>query len=331
MLTFGLIGCGRIGARHAALIPRHGRLVAVCDIDPAALEALGTEPGVTRYAHMSDMLAKERLDVAVICTPNGLHAEQSIAALRAGCHVLCEKPMAIRTADARAMIEASRQAERRLFVVKQNRYNPPVMELKRMLERGMLGTILSIQVNGFWNRPNGYYAHSWHGTTEMDGGMLYTQFSHFIDLVQWLFGMPQATRAILSNANHVGVMPTEDQAIIMMSFPEGLQAGLHFTVNAHGRNMEGSITVFGSRGTVKVGGPYLNEWVYQDVDGYEAPSMPRGNPANDYGAWSGSMSNHDKVYENLLAVLSGNADMDVTAEDGLRTVEIIERIYQTKD
>jgi UDP-N-acetyl-2-amino-2-deoxyglucuronate dehydrogenase len=331
MLSFGLIGCGRIGVRHAALIPRYGRLEAVCDVDQARLEQLTGDAGVRKYREMSELLAAERLDVLVVCTPNGLHAAQSIAALRSGSHVLCEKPMAIRSTDARAMVDAAERSGRKLFVVKQNRYNPPVVELRRLLDKGLLGTILSVQVNGYWNRPAAYYGHGWHGTRELDGGMLYTQFSHFIDLLQWLFGMPDQVKAMLANANHRGIMPTEDQAIISMSFPGGMQAGLHFTVNAHGRNMEGSITVFGSKGTVKVGGPYLNEWVYQDVEGYEAPVIPRGNPANDYGAWSGSMSNHDKVYANLLDVLAGRATMDVTAEDGLRTVEIIESIYQSKD
>lgn len=328
MFSFGLVGCGRIGARHAALIPAVGRLVAVCDTDPARLAPFRVHDGPELHTDLDAMLASRTPDVVAICTPNGLHASQSIAALRAGCHVLCEKPMALSTKDAQAMNDAARAAERHLLVVKQNRYNPPVAALKTLLDEGRLGRLLSVQVNGFWNREADYYADSWHGSMDLDGGMLFTQFSHFIDLVQWFLGEPERIRASMSNTRHRGVISTEDQALAIFDYPDGLQVGLHFTVNAHARNMEGSITVFGEKGTVRIGGQYLNLLEYQDIEGQAIEGLAPGSGANDYGRYQGSMSNHDKVYENLVKVLKGVARPDVTGDDGSRTVRIIERMYE---
>jgi len=274
------------------------------------------------------MLAAHAPDVVVICTPNGLHAEQTINALHAGCHVLCEKPMAIRAEDARAMIDAAKEAGRMLFVVKQNRYNPPVAALKQLIDEGRLGRLLSVQVNGFWNREDDYYKDSWHGSKALDGGMLFTQFSHFIDILQWILGEPEHICSRMANTRHRGVIGTEDQALAIFDYPDGLQVGLHFTVNAHARNMEGSITVFGEKGTLRVGGQYLNLLEYQDIDGARLEALPHGGPANDYGNYQGSMSNHDKVYENLLSVLKSGGEPDVTGDDGYRTVRIIERMYE---
>jgi UDP-N-acetyl-2-amino-2-deoxyglucuronate dehydrogenase len=285
---------------------------------------------VGRYQSLKDLLVSEKdLDMAVIATPNGLHAQQSIEVLNAGKHVLCEKPMAINTGDAQAMINAARNSGRHLLVVKQNRYNPPVQELKRLLDGGRLGKVLSIQINAFWNRMPAYYKDSdWRGSLELDGGTLYTQFSHFVDLMIWLFGDLKDVKGFRSNSNHKGLIEFEDQGVVAFQFEAGVLGTFHYTVNAYEQNMEGSITVFGEKGTVKVGGAYLNEMTYLKVEGVEMVenSLEAKGP-NRYPGYQGSMSNHPMVYDDLVRLMNGETSSLATPEEGLRTVQAIEKIY----
>ncbi|MCU0334310.1 MAG: Gfo/Idh/MocA family oxidoreductase [Chitinophagaceae bacterium] len=328
-LRFALIGCGRIGQRHADIMASMGALVAVCDIDEEKCRQLAKRHAALPFA-CADRLWQElqgNIDVAVICTPNGLHAAQSIAALRAGCHVLCEKPMALTMADAREMMTVARKAARHLWVVKQNRFNPPVQAVKQLLQEGRLGQIYSVQLNGFWNRPADYYEKSWKGTLELDGGTLFTQFSHFIDLLVWFFGPFVPEHACLQNLGHTQSMEFEDTGIVTGRFESGALLGIHYTVNAYRHNMEGSIAIFGEKGTIKIGGQYLNELDYQSLEGEPVSGLPAGNPPNQYGSYTGSMSNHPEVYRNLLMVLAGNGQMINSIEEAAATVEAIERIY----
>lgn len=328
-LRFGIVGCGRIGQRHAEHVHRAGQLVAVCDIDINKASQLAQQHQCKAYASLSEMLDSCKIDIVSICTPNGLHAEQSIQSLRSGCHVLCEKPMAITSYDCEEMIKEAEKANRKLFIVKQNRFNPPVAELKRVIEEGKLGKILSVQLNCFWNRNEAYYANSWKGTKDLDGGTLFTQFSHFIDLLYWLFGDIKETKAFLKNSNHQGIIEFEDQGVVALEFYNGVQATIHYTVNSFQKNMEGSITVFGQMGTVKVGGQYLNELEYQQINNYTIGELPKGNAPNHYGEYVGSMSNHDKVYDNIIEVMNGKASIATSGFEGLKTVEIIEKIYKS--
>lgn len=267
-------------------------------------------------------------DVVVVCTPNGLHAEHSIAALDAGFHVLCEKPMAIKTEDCARMIEAADRMKKSLFIVKQNRFNPPVVAVKKALEEKRLGKIYSIQLNCFWNRGADYYADSWKGTKDLDGGTLFTQFSHFIDLLYWMFGEVKNAHALLRNFHHQGIIGFEDTGVVTLEFVNGIIGTLNYTVNSHEKNMEGSLTIFGEKGTVKIGGQYLNELEYQNIEGYEIIGLSSGNPPNHYGHYVGSMSNHDKVYENLIDVLQNGGTIATGGFEGMKTVEIIEGIYR---
>ena len=183
-ISFALIGCGRIAQRHAALIATKGRLAGVCDIIKEKADSLAAAYQVKAWYSIDDLLSGEKdIDVVVICTPNGLHAIHAVKALQAGFHVLCEKPMAIRASDCGIMIQAAEKANRRLFIIKQNRYNPPVVAVKQAVDEGRLGKIYSLQLNCFWNRNENYYKNSWKGTQDLDGGTLFTQFSHFIDLL----------------------------------------------------------------------------------------------------------------------------------------------------
>jgi len=328
-LKFGIVGCGRIGQRHAEHIQAVGELVAVCDTVREKAKQLAEKYKVSCYEDMEEMFrADPKIDVISVCTPNGLHAEQSIKALKAGFHVLCEKPMALSVKDCSAMIQAAEKANRRLFIVKQNRFNPPVIAVKNLIDEDKLGKIYSVQLNCFWNRNAEYYENSWKGTKDLDGGTLYTQFSHFIDLLYWFFGDVETVSAYTGNLHHQGLIEFEDTGVVSLKFSNGVLGRINYTVNAYKKNMEGSLTIFGEKGTVKIGGQYLNELEYQSLETGAITDLPPGNPPNNYGQYVGSMSNHDKVYQNLVSVLDGHGTIATSGLEGLKTVEIIEKIYQ---
>jgi predicted dehydrogenase len=328
-LKFAIIGCGRIAERHAVQISRIGYLEAVCDNVSSKAIRLGQKYNSKIYTDYDELLRKENeLDVIAICTPNGLHAEHSIKAFKKGVHVLCEKPMAITVYDCGEMIKEAEKANKRLFVVKQNRYNPPVKAIKEALDENRLGRIYSIQLNCFWNRNAEYYNQSdWKGTVNLDGGALFTQFSHFIDLLYWMFGDIKRTESITRNFNHNGIIEFEDTGVVIVEFYNGVIGTINYTVNSYSKNMEGSLTIFGEYGTVKIGGQYLNELEYQNIKDYKITNLPEGNPPNNYGQYVGSMSNHDKVYKNVVDVLQNKGTIGTNGFEGLKTVEIIDKIY----
>jgi predicted dehydrogenase len=327
-LQFAVVGCGNIGKRHAEQIQSIGKLVAVCDIIRSKAEELGKKFGAGSFSSIEELFAQKKdIDVAVICTPNGLHAQHSVISLRAGCHVLCEKPMAIKSADCLVMIQEAEKADKHLFIVKQNRFNPPVVEVKKLLDEKKLGNVYSIQLNCFWNRDAGYYENSWKGTMELDGGTLFTQFSHFIDLLYWMFGDVTKVKVFTKNFAHKNIIQFEDTGVVILEFENGAIGAINYTVNSFQKNMEGSLTIFGEKGTVKIGGQYLNVLEYQQIQDHVIPSLPAGNKANEYGFYQGSMSNHDKVYQNLVDVIQNNAVIAANSNDGLKTVQIIEKIY----
>ncbi len=327
---FGIVGCGRIAQRHAEHIAKAGILTAVCDIDASRATALAEKYSIPAFESLAGMLeANPDMDVVSVCTPNGLHAEHSIQALKAGMHVLCEKPMALSVKDCSSMIHAAERANKRLFIVKQNRFNPPVEAVKNLIDEGKLGKIFSVQLNCFWNRNEDYYKNSWKGTRDLDGGTLYTQFSHFIDLLYWFVGDVDSVSAFTGNYDHQGQIEFEDTGVAILKFQNGAIGTINYTVNAFKKNMEGSLTLFAENGTIKIGGQYLNELEYQSLAGSPITNLPPGNPANNYGQYFGSMSNHDKVYQNLISVLNGQGAIATSGLEGLKTVEIIERIYKS--
>jgi len=324
---FAIIGCGRIAKRHAELISKVGRLAAVCDTDMEQAMEFSKEYHANVYFSLEKLLENEpEVEVVCVCTPNGLHAEHSIRSLRANKHVLCEKPLSIHSKDAHLMVEAANISGKKLFVVKQNRYNPPVEAVKKLLTEDRLGNIFSFQVNCFWNRPKQYYSNSWKGTKVQDGGALYSHFSHFIDLIYWFLGDVKEVRSITRNYEHSSI-ETEDTGVVMLEMLNGAIGTLNYTVNSFLKNMEGSFTIFGERGTVKIGGQYLNELEYQCIDGEPISGIETGKPANAYGFYQGSMSHHPKVYENLLRALQEPGYEFASGLEALKTVEIIEKIY----
>ncbi len=328
-IKFGIIGCGKIANRHASHVSHMGSLTAVYDKDSDKAVKLSEKFGSRCFGSLEEFLENGDMDVVAVCSPNGLHATHTIQSLQAGHHVLCEKPMAINSSDCEEMIKAAERANRRLFIVKQNRFNPAVDVVKQKLDNGDLGKILSIQVNCFWNRNFAYYQDSdWKGTKNLDGGTLFTQFSHFIDLLYWTIGDIEEVYALTSNYIHQEVMEFEDTGVIALRSKNNVLGTINYTVNAFARNMEGSFTIFGERGTVKIGGQYLNKLEYQSLEGEEIKELPPGNPANEYGEYQGSMSNHNRVYQNVIDVLNGQGSVATNGSEGLKTVEIIEKIYK---
>ena len=333
-LRFAIIGCGKIGRRHAQHIHKYANLSAVCDIDISKADKLRSEYGAISFTSLELLLNSDSIfDVAVICTPNGIHAEQTIACLRKHKHVVCEKPMALKASDCRAMIAAAEKSGKQLFVVKQNRYNPPVVELKNLMDKNFLGTISSVQLNCFWNRTESYYKEdSWRGTKSLDGGVLFTQFSHFIDLLLWLMNDDvSAIKSMTNNFQHAGIIEFEDTGVVMLRFEGGSIGSIHYTINSYRKNMEGSITLFGEKGTVKIGGEYLNRIAYEEIEGVTLASIQNGAISNDYGTYQGSMSNHGLFYENVIDVLEHGGTITTNAAEAMKTVDLIERIYASID
>lgn len=328
-LRFAIIGCGKIAARHAAEIIKQGQLVAVCDIIKEKADELASEVSCTPYYSIEDLFSKEsNIDVVSICTPNGLHAEHTMLSLKAGSNVLCEKPLCITAADGNKMIATAKEYNKKLFVVKSTRYNPSLAALKKIMDKNTLGKLYSFQLNCFWNRPAQYYANSWKGSLALDGGSLFTQFSHYVDALLWLLGDVENISGFRKNIAHKGIIEFEDTGVVALEMKNGMTGGINWSLNTFKKNMEVSLTIIAEKGSIKIGGQYMNEIEYQFIDNATL-EVERDGSANDYGYYKGSMSNHDKVYENLVKALQDDNHPFTHAADGLKTVETIERIYNS--
>ncbi|MGA1364756.1 MAG: Gfo/Idh/MocA family protein [Schleiferiaceae bacterium] len=328
--TFAVVGCGRIGQRHIEMIRNlaGAELVATCDLQPA--DQLGLTGDVPHYADLETLLASHSVDVVAIASPNGVHAQHALASIAAGAHVIVEKPMALRKSDAEHVLYAALQRGRYVFGVMQNRYSPPSEWLKTVVGEGHLGEIYQVHIDCFWNRDDRYYhAGGWHGTKELDGGTLFTQFSHFIDILYWVFGDVKPLSALLRNYNHGHSIEFEDSGLVHFALPQhGAALGsLNYSTSVWDANLESSLTVIGSKGSIKVAGQYMNEVVHCHIEGYEMPVLAPSNPPNDYGPYKGSAANHMYVYENVRDVLNGTQPITTNALEGLKVVEIIESIY----
>ena len=273
------------------------------------------------------------IDVVNICTPNGLHAEQSIMALEHRKHVVCEKPLALSKASCEAVIYKALQMHRTVFAVMQNRYSPPSQWIKGVVEQGLLGDIHLVQVNCYWNRDERYYkAGSWKGSNALDGGTLFTQFSHFIDILYWLFGDITDIQGKFADFNHQGLTEFEDSGLVTFRFMDGGGMGcLNYSTAVWDKNLESSMTIIGSKGSVKIGGQYMDQVEYCHINGYTMPQLAPTNPANDYGTYKGSANNHGYIIGNVVDTLRGQSTLTTNALEGLKVVEIIERIYEKRN
>jgi len=330
-IRFAVIGCGHIGKRHAAMIRNNPEcaLAALCDDRP--LSELGLQDhGVPFYQSLDDMLASgDAFDVLCVATPNGLHEEHAIRGLQSGHHVVIEKPMALTKAGCERIIYEALHQHRQVFCVMQNRYSPPSLWLKDILRRSLMGNIYMVQVNCYWNRDHRYYTRdNWHGTKNLDGGTLFTQFSHFIDILFWLFGDIENIRAQFRSFSHADLTDFEDSGLVSFDFVNGGMGCLNFSTSVWNQNLESSITIIGEKGTVKVGGQYMNKVEVCDIKDYTMPELPAVNLPNDYGPYKGSAANHHFIFENVVDVLKGRASITTNALEGLKVVEIIEKIYK---
>lgn len=334
MIKFAVIGQGHIGKRHAEMIRRDGssKLVAVCDILPK--EQLGLiDIEEAYFTSIEDFLAADLdLDVVNICTPNGYHSEYAIKCLEKRYHVVIEKPIALTKIDAEKILFKSLEVSRHVFCVMQNRYSPPSEWLKSLVDNETLGDIYMVQLNCYWNRDDRYYKPgNWHGDGKLDGGTLFTQFSHFIDIMYWLFGDITNIRGNFHDFCHQNLTDFEDSGVVTFDFVNGGMGNLNYSTAVYDTNLESSITIVGSKGTVKVAGQYMNEVAYCHIKDYVMPELAPSNPPNDYGLYKGSAQNHHYVIENVVDKLKEKGTITTNVLEGLKVVDIIERIYQVRD
>lgn len=332
-IKFAVVGSGHIGKRHAEMIRRNpsAELAAMCDILPK--EKLGLENlDVPFFNSIEDLLSSDvHFDVVNIATPNGEHAANALAALDHDKHVVIEKPMGLRVEDCEKIIFRALQRHRKVFCVMQNRYSPPSVWIKDVIERKLMGEIFLVQLNCYWNRDDRYYKKgNWKGTADLDGGTLFTQFSHFIDIMYWLFGDIKDIQARFADFTHKHSTDFEDSGIVNFNFLNGGMGCINYSTAVWDTNLESSITIIGEKGSVKIGGQYMNQVEYCHIKDYQMPELPEASPANDYGHYKGSAANHHFIIENVVDTLQGKTTITTNALEGLKVVDIIQRIYALK-
>jgi len=326
-IRFAVVGCGRISKNHFDALEKHSdrtELVAVCDIDPTALDAAVNRTGARGFSSLTKLLEESDADVVVLATPSGLHASQAIQIAEAGRHIMTEKPMATRWEDGKRMVQACDQAGVRMFVVKQNRRNATLQLLKSAMDKGRFGRIYMVVVNVFWTRPQAYYdSAKWRGTWEFDGGAFMNQASHYVDLLDWLIGPVESVQGYTGTlARNIEV---EDTGVVSIKWRNGALGSMNVTMLTYPKNLEGSITIIGEKGTVKVGGVAVNEvlqWEFSEPDeddqrvkqaSYETTSV--------YGF------GHPLYYDNVINVMRGEVDPETDGREGLRSLELLIATY----
>lgn len=326
-IRIAVVGCGRIAKNHLASIeqyPEDFELVSVCDNNELALEAAVSLTGVKGYSSLAEMLESETLDAVSLCTPSGVHPEQTKDVAEAGVHVISEKPMATRWTDGVSMVKACDKAGVRLFVVKQNRRNTTLQLLKRAIEEGRFGRIFMVNLNVFWTRPQEYYdAAKWRGTWELDGGAFMNQASHYVDLIDWLIGPVEKLQAMTGTlARDIEV---EDTGVLNIKWRNGAMGSMNVTMLTYPKNYEGSITILGEKGTVKVGGVAVNEiqhWEFEDTQAYDK-DVQQAN----YETTSVYGFGHPLYYKNIIDVLRGDCEPETDGREGLKSLEVLIAAY----
>ena len=328
-IRFALVGCGRIAQNHFAAIKQHetrAELVGICDIDSAALDAAVKTTGATPYKTLTEMLAKCDADAFILTTPSGLHPGQAIEIAKAGKHVITEKPMATRWEDGKRMVKACDEAGVRLFVVKQNRRNATLQLLKRAIEKQRFGKIYMVNLNVFWTRPQSYYDQGgWRGRWEYDGGAFMNQASHYVDLVDWLIGPLESLQAYTATLGRD--IEAEDTGVISLKWRSGALGSMNVTMLTYPKNLEGSITILGEKGTVKIGGMAVNEvqhWEFEDAD----PDDAKVKDAN-YETTSVYGFGHPLYYRNVIDVMRGRSAAETDGRAGLKSLELLIAIYRS--
>lgn len=328
-IRFALVGCGRIAGNHIAAIKSHAsqaELVAVCDTDKSALEKAASETGAQAYTSLHDMLRISDAEVVVLTTPSGLHASQAITVAESGRHVVTEKPMATRWNDALAMVRACDMANVRLFVVKQNRRNATLQLLKKAIDAGRFGRIYNVNVNVFWTRPQDYYDQAdWRGTWEFDGGAFMNQASHYVDLLRWLIGPVESVFAYTATLERK--IEAEDSGVLALRWRSGAMGTMNVSMLTYPKNYEGSITIIGEKGTVRIGGLAVNEiqhWEFADSSPDDALVKEVS-----YSTTSVYGFGHPLYYQNVIDVLRGQAEPETCGRSGLQSLELLIAAYRS--
>ena len=329
MYNIALLGCGRISKNHLESIYQLSdelKLVAVCDIIPERAREAAEKYNAVAYTDYDEMLKRDDIDLISICTPSGMHPEHGIKAAQRGWHVITEKPMAITLEAADALIKACDDNHVQLFVVKQNRLNTTMQLLKRSIDKERFGKIYLVQSNVFWQRPQSYYDQAkWRGTWEFDGGSFMNQASHYIDALYWLIGPVDYVMA--ETATMARKIETDDTGTAILKFRNGIIGTVNVTMLTFPKNYEGSITILGEKGTVKVGGVAVNrieKWEFEEYDDDDRLVVESNyNPPNVYGL------GHIPYYKNVIAALNGKADPDTDGRSGRKSLEIILAIYKS--
>ena len=328
-IRFALVGCGRISANHIEALRQHAaraRLVAVCDQRPEALQAAVQHTGAAGFASLEALLEGSDADVVVLATPSGLHPRQAMRAAQAGRHVLTEKPMATKWDEGMQMVRVCREAGVLLFVVKQNRLNPTMQMLKQAVDAGRFGRVFMVAVNVFWTRPQSYYDDApWRGRWDMDGGAFLNQASHYVDMVDWLVGPVDSVHAY--TATLARDIEAEDTGVMSLRLRRGGLASINVTMLTHGKNFEGSITILGERGTVRIGGVAVNQvqhWEFEDT-------RPEDAAIKDASYVTPSVYGfgHPLYYDNVIATLRGEKRAEVDGYEGLRSLEVVIAAYRS--
>lgn len=327
-IRVAVVGCGRISKNHfgsIAQLSNEYELVAICDNDDKVLAAHKKEYKVPAYLSLDEMLQKEKIDLVTLCTPSGIHASQTIKAAKAGVHVITEKPMATKWEDGLAMVRACDEAGVRLFVVKQNRRNSTLQLLKRAVTEKRFGKIHMVHMNVFWTRPQEYYDRaSWSGTWDMDGGAFMNQATHYVDLLHWLVGPVEKVHAMLSTHRDIEV---EDTGVVNLKWRNGALGSMAVTMCTYPKNYEGSMTILGEKGTVRIGGVAVNdiqEWVFAEPKDYDAEIE-----SANYETTSVYGFGHPPYFQNVADVLRGKAEPETDGREGLKSLELLISIYRS--
>lgn len=334
---FSVIGFGRIGQRHAKIVHEYpdSELISVVDTDENQLSDKNLkelELDAVCYPSIDEFITNDKLasEIVSIATPNGYHTDYAIQLMKAGYDVLIEKPMGLSMESCEEVLSTMIETNKHAYVVKQNRYSPPSKWLKKVVDEKIIGDVLMVQTNCYWNRDERYYSTSdWRGTRDLDGGALFTQFSHFIDLLYWVFGDIKNVSATVKNFTHPNLKDFDDSGFAQFEFKNGGIGSLNYSTSCWGQNMESSITVVGTKGSLKVGGQYMNEIEYCHIEDYEMPELEPTNPPNDYGPYKGSAANHHFVIENVVNAMLGNQSSTTNVFEGMKVVGFIEKIYKS--
>jgi UDP-N-acetyl-2-amino-2-deoxyglucuronate dehydrogenase len=326
-IRFAVVGCGRISANHFAALEKHAdraELVAVCDTDPDALTKAAQRTGATPFLRITDLLTGSDADIVALCTPSGLHPDQAIEIAQAGRHVMTEKPMATRWADGKRMVAACDAAGVRLFVVKQNRRNATLQLLKRAVETDRFGKIYTVAINVFWSRPQSYYdSAKWRGTWEFDGGAFMNQASHYIDLLDWLIGPIESVQAY--TATLARDIEVEDSGVMLVRWRSGAMGTVNVTMLTYPKNLEGSITILGEKGSVRIGGVAVNE--IQHWEFAEPHEDDEKIKTASYETTSVYGFGHPLYYDNVIRTLRGETEPETDGREGLKSLEVLIAAY----